>query len=315
MKQHIPNFFIAGVPKTGTTSLYHHLAQHPDIYMSPLKEPAYFAHEARPENCVVEEQEKIRSQELELRKKLQDDVFDNLRGVVTRWEDYLKLFEGVKDERAVGEASVFYLWSKTAAREIAAVNLDAKFLVILRHPAERAFSQYVHHLSDGQFTHSFERHIRYGLQCDHKLSAYYPFLEFGQYADQLERLYSHFPRNQVRIWLYEDTLREPQKFRRQVFEFLEVDPEFCPETRKRYYQMEIPRALPVSQALRRSGIWRGVRRLMPEKLIPSAKKLLYRRPGTLRMAQNERAFLVEYYSDSIKKLERVLDRDLSNWLQ
>jgi hypothetical protein len=175
-KQRLPNFFLAGASKAGTTSLYHHLAQHSYIYMSPVKEPTYF-------------------------------------------------------------------------------------------------------------------------------------------ADQLESLFSHFPRNQVGIWLYEDTLREPQQFRRQVFEFLDVDPEFRPETRKRYYQMEIPRALPLSQALRRSGAWRGVRRLMPTKLVPPAKKLLYRRPGAMCMSASERAFLVNYCGDDIRRLDGVLDRDLSGWLQ
>ena len=109
----------------------------------------------------------IHLQELELRAKLQAGAFENLsRGIVTRWEDYLKLFEGVRDEHAVGEASVFYLWSKTAAREIAAVNADAKFLLILRQPAERAFSQYVRNLSDDHATlTSFEKLI-FAPVCD-----------------------------------------------------------------------------------------------------------------------------------------------------
>ena len=119
----------------------------------------------------------------------------------------------------------------------------------------------------------------------------------------------------MRIWLYEDTLRDPEKFRRQVFEFLEVDPEFRPETRQRYYQMEIPRALRVSQMLRRSNVWRGIRRMVPAKLRPAAKKLMYQRPGTLCMSASERAFLVDHYRDDIRRLEALLDRDLPGWLQ
>jgi hypothetical protein len=316
MQQRLPNFFLAGVPKTGTTSLYHYLRQHPDIYMSPLKEPTFFSQEARPENHTAEEQERIGRQSLQLRENLQAGVFDNLyRGIVTRWEDYLKLFADAKDEHAVGEASLSYLWSRTAAKEIAAVIPDAKFMLILRHPAERAFSEYVHQLSDGHVSHSFEHHLRRARQSDRKMSAYYPFLEFGEYAEQLERLFSYFPREQVRIWIYEDTLREPHQFRRQVFEFLGVDPEFVPDTSKRYYQMEIPRALPVVQVVRRSRIWSGLRRMMPAKLLPVAKRMVYRRHGALKLGKNERAFLVEYYREGIKNLECLLDRDLSGWFQ
>src|SRR6202012_2675308 len=97
----LPNFFLAGAPKAGTTALYHYLAQHPDIYMSPVKEPNFFAEELRFENF--------------------SDHFRKLaetrapaRGPVPEWADYVKLFEGVNAETAIGEASVSYFWSKNA---------------------------------------------------------------------------------------------------------------------------------------------------------------------------------------------------------
>src|SRR5580700_10947295 len=88
-----PNFFIVGAPKAGTTSLYHYLDQHPDIYMSPMKEPCYFASEMRPENYELSRRAEAY--------RMVDDVRDYLRGamdtqrsggIVCEWQNYLRLF-------------------------------------------------------------------------------------------------------------------------------------------------------------------------------------------------------------------------------
>src|ERR1700709_1621457 len=111
-QQHIPNFFLAGAAKAGTTSLYHYLKQHPDIFMSPIKEPDYFAKEMRPENFPHEIRVRLERAMDDLRGRLHNGLEVSVAaGIVDRREDYLKLFEGVREERAVGEASVSYLWS------------------------------------------------------------------------------------------------------------------------------------------------------------------------------------------------------------
>jgi len=110
-----PNFFIAGAPKAGTTSLYHNLRQHPQVYMSPVKEPCYFASEIRVENFAPEMQPKMRAQMERVKARIGHGLVDNkTRGIVAEWAEYIRLFEGVKEETAAGEASVCYLWSKTA---------------------------------------------------------------------------------------------------------------------------------------------------------------------------------------------------------
>ncbi len=312
----IPNFFIAGAPKAGTTSLYHHLNQHPDIFMSPVKEPFYFSYEIRPEHFAAELQERVRAQMRVVEQYLVNGFQEKITGsVVVRWDDYLKLFAGVGTERAVGEATVSYLWSKTAAREIAAVNPSAKILLILRHPAERAFSQYLHYLSDGHVSHTLGEHIAASLRSDGVLSAYHPFLEFGFYGDQMQRLLEHFPRKQVRVWLYEDTLTAPDRFLHEVLSFLGVDADFRPDTSRRHHAMEIPKAIGLSQRLRRNGIWRAMRDCTPAAARPFVKKMVYRSRGSMKMSVEDRRFLVQYYRDDVKRLEHVIERDLSAWLQ
>src|SRR5450755_2638835 len=100
MIRRTPNFFLAGAPKAGTTSLFQYLGQHRDIYISPTKEPNYFADEIRFEHFSDEFQQMDR---------------DNPKSwPVSEWTEYLKLFEGANGQAALGEASVCYLWSKTA---------------------------------------------------------------------------------------------------------------------------------------------------------------------------------------------------------
>ena len=100
---HEPNFFIVGAPKAGTTSLYHYLAQHPDIYMSPLKEPTYFSLELRPENFEQKTRARVEQSIEEVRRYVHGPMKERRsNGIVCEWEDYLRLFAGVTTQRAIG---------------------------------------------------------------------------------------------------------------------------------------------------------------------------------------------------------------------
>jgi hypothetical protein len=316
VKKHIPNFFIAGAAKAGTTSLYHYLKQHPDIFMSPVKEPSHFSQEMRPENYSPELRVRLQRAMDDLRVRLHNGLEVGVgAGIVDRREDYLKLFEGVREERAVGEASVAYLWSATAAKEIMAFNPAAKIVLVLRHPAERAFSNYIYYLSDGHITQSFSEHIALCLKDSGPMGLCHPFLEIGLYGQQMERLLSHIPREQVRVWLYEETTANPEKFFAEVLKFLGVDTGFTPDRSRRHLQMAVPKMASVTQMLRRGGVWDGVRRCIPQGMRPMLKKAVYRQRGAVGMNSDDRRFLVNYYRDDVMKLERVIERDLSRWLQ
>ena len=102
----LPNFFIVGTGKAGTTSLHDYLGQHPQVYMSPVKEPGWFASEIRPENLSEQFQRHVRKQSLELAGRLGDGLPVKPFGwLVSEWEDYVRLFQGVRQEIAIGEAS------------------------------------------------------------------------------------------------------------------------------------------------------------------------------------------------------------------
>jgi len=199
----VPSFFIAGAPKTGTTSLYHYLNQHPEIYMSPVKEPCYFASEVRLQHFSREFESHAKSSNRRLSKYLEGPMAGvDPGGIVSNWEDYLKLFKNVAGEKAIGEASVCYLWSPTAASNIRARIPEAKILMILRDPAERAFSQYMQYAANGLVRRAFrEQDESSAHNTRHEFNPLYPFLEYGQYYEQVKTYLDLFPRANVRIYI------------------------------------------------------------------------------------------------------------------
>ena len=168
-----PNFFIIGAPKAGTTSLFHYLDQHPRIFMSPVKEPHYFASEIRPENLSRE----YRNQMV-------------VSGIAATWQDYLALFHGATDEVAIGEASVCYLWSPTAARNIfARIPNRPDHRRCWRHPAMTAplVTVVYNCVANGYVRRSFREQIDACVRSrETQFSPTHPFLELGMYCRQIE---------------------------------------------------------------------------------------------------------------------------------
>jgi len=304
-----PNFFIVGTGKSGTTSLYHYLRQHPQIYMSPIKEPSYFASEVCHENLSAAHRRYIRLTSGQHTDRPPGWLFSS-------WEEYLQLYRRVRDESAVGEASVAYLWSETAAANIASRLPEAKIIIILRDPAERAFSQYLHQVAVGLVNGTFREHIEKCLRNREKIfSAYYPLLEVGLYHDQVKRYLDRFPRKDIRIYWYEEDWRRPEQLLADIFEFLGVDPSFPADTSRRKLERRAPRFPLVYNLAMRLDVTHRLGKLVPISLKHPVRKLLFQRGASLKMSAEDRRFLVDYYSQDIKRLEVLLNRDLNAWLR
>src|SRR5215218_4707583 len=121
----MPNFLIIGAGKSGTTSLYHYLGQHPEVFMSPMKEPKFF--------CFEGERPNFRGPG--------DDEEIN-RKCVTTIDAYRALFDGVACEKAVGEASSMYLYYPKAPERIDHHVAGVRLIAVLRNPVDRAYSSY-----------------------------------------------------------------------------------------------------------------------------------------------------------------------------
>ena len=142
MKRATPNFFLVGAPQAGTTSLYFYLDQHPSIFVSPIKEPCFFAPEVAD---ITPRARELYDADADALRRYLDGPMERKRdhGLVLDWDDYLTLFKNVRDETAIGEASVAYLASLTAAPAIRARTPEARIVMILRNPVDRLFSRFL----------------------------------------------------------------------------------------------------------------------------------------------------------------------------
>ena len=309
-----PNLLIVGAPKTGTTSLYSYLKQHPHVFMSPIKEPCYFCSEMRPENFNDEEKPRVAARV----RILQQHLRKGMPGIppfalVTEWDDYQLLFRNVQAKHAVaGEASVFYLWSPSAPVQIRSKLPQAKLVVILRDPVERAFSHYLHCLSSGYIKLSFRDHIEKCLQnkC-RKFGPLYPFLEFGLYHQQVKRYLDIFPRANIRTYWFEEAWANPQRFLSNVCEFLMVgDANF--DTSTRHFERH---GSGIRQFVGRSRTAQGLVSLIPRQVRAYLKPLACRVVPSAALDPRDRKYLVGYYRNDIEKLALLMNRDLSGWLR
>ena len=213
-----PNFFIVGKPKSGTTALHHMLNQHPDVFMSPVKEPNHFARDA------------IEAAERRNR---------GFRGLpYKKREDYLKLFADSQDQKVVGESSTAYMLSREAAAQIETFNPDAKILMILREPVDFLYS--LHHQllrsgneNEGDFRKALllEEDRKRGRKIPRSASdpANLFYSEQAKYCEQVQRYLDAFGRSNVKVLLYDDFRDDNLAVYREVLAFLEVDTNFKPE--------------------------------------------------------------------------------------
>lgn len=300
----MPNFLIIGAGKSGTTSLYHYLSQHPEVYMSPVKEPKFFAVEGK-----------------ELNFRGPNDEMSMNRGSVTSIEAYRGLFRAVSDEKAIGEASPLYLYSPEAPSRIKHYIPEARLIAILRDPVQRAYSSFLQRVQKGQEPlRDFAEALREeeNRMRDNWAPRWYS-KRIGFYYAHLKRYYELFEHDRIRVYLHEDLMADPVGVARDVFRFLEVDDTFTPDISLRYNVSGIPRSAALQAFLSRPNPAKAVlKRFLSEGLRRRVAVSLENRniagpPPPLD--PSVRKELVDLYREDILKLEKLIGRDLSKWLE
>jgi len=309
----LPNFFIVGAPKAGSTSLYNFLDEHPQVFMSPIKEPCYFSPEVRTENFAERYQRYPVRQRADLKEYLRHSVREKRFGcIVSEWEDYLSLFDRAAHQQAVGEASVCYLHSPTAARNIALRIPNARIIIVLRDPAERAYSQYLHTVANGYERRPFREHINASLVSKKQMfGPLYPFLECGMYYEQVARYMAHFPRENILICFYQDG---HAGILADIFRFLKLGPLEMNISRKDLDRTTARQATVLYGMLRKYDLLGAFRKWTPAAVRPALQRLAYRNRKPPAMDEDDRHFLRDYYHDDVVKLAALLNRDLSSWI-
>jgi hypothetical protein len=312
----LPNFILAGAPTSGTTSLFHYLKQHPQVFMCPIKEPTFFASE----DILAREdlRAKLARQRTTLNAYLEDRQDRPKQAWVTKWDDYVRLFRGVRDEIAIGEASVSYLWLPSAAPAIQRTLPGVRLVFMLRDPVERLFSAYLISLSSGQ-TLSFRDWVLQAMQSkpDRRqgMQSHNIPLDGGLYAMHLSRYIERFPREQIRIYLYESYRADANAVLRDIFGFIGVNTAQPIDLSFRHNETMVPRS-------QRLHIWR--RRLLGDRALthwlpPAVQRTLrglYNRTGRrLTLAPEDRQLVVDYYRDELLRTQDLIGRDLSAWLR
>jgi hypothetical protein len=298
----MPNFLIIGAGKSGTTSLYHYLKQHPEIYMSPVKEPKFFA---------------VEGKTLDFRGP-NDEAHMN-RKSVTDLGAYRALFRGVTDEKAIGEASPLYLYSPEAPGRIKHHIPEAKLIAILRNPVDRAFSSYLHCIRDrGEPLKDFAQALgEEETRIENGWGPIWHYKNVGFYSVQLERYFDTFGREQIKVFLYEDLKGDPVGVLQSICRFLEVGDTRLPDLSLKHNISGVPRSRLVHELLNKPNpIKSAFRPLLPAKLRKRLNlNLTGRNLVRPQLSPEVRKQLIEVYSEDILKLQELIDRDVSYWLE
>jgi hypothetical protein len=291
-----PNFLLIGAPRSGTTSTYEGIKQHPQIFMSAVKEPMFFILEGTH----------------------QEFSGPQIPVGARTWDAYCALFEGVRQEKAVGEASTFYLYSPDAPRRIRNRLPEAKFIAILRNPVDRAYSHFlVNRLAGTEPIADFEKAMDAEEQrMGQGWYLYWCYRGMGFYGGQIERYYSVFDRRQFRFFLFEDLVRDPDAFFADVFRFLEVDAHFRIRGRRKYNPSGLPRNRILHNFITQPNTLKlFFKRILPAdmqyRMITSSLNRTLAKPA-LDGAVRRR--LTDIYREDILRAQELLQRDLSSWL-
>lgn len=296
-----PNFFIVGAPKCGTTALYEYLRPHPNIFMSKVKEPHFFATDMGP--------------------------YPRIKTL----EDYTALFEcAAPAHLRLGEASVYYLRSSVAISNIKNFNPDAKIIAMFRNPVDMVHSLhgqllYVSEESEADFETAWRLQERRSRGLDLPPRTRSPLLvqyrQVAQFGTQTQRLLSTFPRSQVKLILYDDFAAGPQRIYDEVIEFLEVPhdgrTEFPRVNESKRARLDWLRKFSRKPPPALRNVFRSLKGAVGEEVGTIKEKIVAL--NTIRgsrppLSPQLRAELVETFRDEVALLSRLLNRDLSHWV-
>lgn len=298
----LPNFLIIGAAKSGTTSLYRYLQQHPEIYMK-AKEPSFFALNGEP-----------------VQFNGPGDSAGFVRRMVTTFDAYEALFDEISTEKAYGEASVIYLYNEGAAARIQRHIPDVKLIAILRNPVDRAYSSYLHLRRDGRETLSFPQALaaeaeRAANNWEHQ----WHYTRLGMYHTQLRRYYDRFPRENIAIFRFGDFKREPARVLGEIYEFLGVSGDFMPDMSVKYNVSGQPKLKALHQFLIRPNRLKDwVRPLLPLALrrrLGAAAKQWNIVADKEPMPEETRRELHALFTPEIVNLQTLTGLDFSHWLE
>jgi len=298
----MPNFFIVGAPKCGTTALYEYLREHPNVFMCTPKEPHYFA--------------------TDLPKKR----------LVQTLDEYNHLFDKAgENHKAIGEASVWYLYSDDAIENIKKFNPDAKIIVMLRNPVDFVYSFHSQALqSNTEDVRDFKKAWELSKQrargreipkhCNEVKLFYYD--QIGKFGFQIDRLLNIFPHEQVKIIFFDDFKKQTGEVYKDVLNFLSLPDDHKSDfpvinKNKRHkiqWLAELTRTPPAAilNLVFKFKKMMGIKELgLKNKIEKINVKTEQRRKLDNEMVEK----IIDAYRSDVMKLSKITGRDLIHWLK
>jgi len=303
MSSRWPDFFIIGAPKAGTTALHSALARHPALGLSAVKEPKYFLCGDAPPPLY-----------------LGPGDAHSRREWVWRRDHYLALFANAAPDVLVGESTPLYLEDQAALLRIQSATPDAKLIVVLRDPVDRAYSNWMHLWSDGLEPES-DFVTAVAMEDARRRRGWAPFWRYrslGLYGSQLAHARTLFSPDQIHVLRYRDLVEEPQQTLSAVWQFLGVPPgplpevpndnvkPFVPDTFRSRSLARLVRTGATLGSLAPPELWRSVEKRMLTTLHSKGE----RRPS---LNPEQRKQVQGYFLDDLELLEQLTGRDFSDW--
>jgi len=277
--------FIVGAPKAGTTSLHYYLNEHPEILMSSVKEPDFFSD-----------------------KEIVDQGLYYGTTRINTSQKYHNLFQEKKDAKIFGESSVSYLFYPEVPKRIKEYNTDAKIIIMLRNPVDRAFSHYLMDFRLGLLSDEFEDvfNKKEGLK-------FQQYFLLGNYYSQVKRYYAEFSKENVHIIWYSDFKKDAEKEIQKVFKFIGIDLDY----KVNFETVHNSFSMPKNKIIRKiySVIWlrKLLSFLLPSTFVRFTKSTLFKKRSKPKITTESSKTFTEYYLDDICKLEELLSINLSEW--
>lgn len=306
IEKYMPDFLIIGAGKSGTTSLFFYLKQHPEIYIPDVKEPDFFGYEMFSEKDFIGK-----------------PIINHYKRSITNLEEYIGLFKKAGKDQKKGDISNTYLYHEKAPKRIFHYIPNVKLIAVLRQPAERLYSRYMHLARENQLpTPNF-------LDCLDKNSVWWErndLVPEGFYYRNLSRYYDLFDPSQIKVFLFEELKNDQDKLIKEIYRFLDVDEEFTVDYSTSYNKSGLIRSKAYDRIFGKKGMIKRMvamilsdknyRKLKGNKTVRKYKNMirdfnLKKPPLDLEAKQK---VTEEIYRDDIIKLSKLIDRDLSHWV-
>ncbi|CUR55706.1 Sulfotransferase [metagenome] len=304
MTGRLPDFFLMGAPKAGTTALHAALAQHPRLFLSQVKEPKYYMCGDSPPPAY----------------KGPGDAHSNQEWIWQR-QRYLDLFSSVPDDVLAGESTPFYLYHRDARRRIARDRPDAKLIAVLRDPVDRAYSNWMHLWMDGLEPRAdiLDAVAREQHRIDAGWAPFWHYQGLGMYGRQVADLFEQFPREQVLLLRYRELVDTPGEVLDRVFGFLGVESAeigTIPSDNSRVFVRDGARARAIGPVIRAGA---AVGQFLPPEVWRTVSKPLIAQlhkngdPARPRLTPIQRDALLQPHLPDIELLEKVTGESFADW--